>query len=67
MRRAELFDLWDERDRRYRLRKHSLPLDDVASIRGFRLREVDLLATDTDRQVALARLATWRPPLVEVI
>lgn len=70
MTRAVLFRLWAERDRRYSFaRKPGTHLTDaeVSSIRAYRLRETALLDSDQDRQVAVARLSTWRPPLAEVL
>lgn len=70
MTRTVLFKLWSARDARYALaRKPGTHLTEreVSSIRAYRLREVELLEKDQDRQVAIDRLATWRPPLSELL
>ena len=68
MTRRALLTLWASRDRRYGLpRRYQLTEADVSAIRAYRLREVELLEKDSDRQVAIAVLSTWRLPFSEMI
>lgn len=68
MTRRALLRLWADRDRRYGLaRRIQLTDADVSAIRAYRLREVELIAKDDDRQVAMAILSTWRLPFSEML
>jgi hypothetical protein len=68
MTRHELVKLWQDRDRRYAVRRHhgrTAPLmpAEQDSIRAWRLHEISLLPSD-DRPAALAVLSAWRAPVV---
>lgn len=65
---TDLTDLWDERDRRYAVRRHNgviAPLTpaEESSIRAYRLSETKALPP-VERDRALDALAAWTPPVI---
>jgi hypothetical protein len=66
MTRRPLLKLWVARDKRYALQRkpeHRLTEAMVASIRAYRLREVELLDSESDRIFATVLVSQWTPPL----
>ena len=60
---AELMALWDERDRRYGVRRYPLPPEQIAALIDHRYREVVLIDGDDKRDLALKRIiADWEMP-----
>ena len=67
---ADLIAKWDERDRRYSVRKVSgfaAPLTEAeeTAVKMFRRLETQDLHPD-EQEIALRAIANWHPPLVSV-
>ena len=64
---AELYKAWDERDRRYSVRKGisgyiALSEAEIDAVKSWRRKEIDLLPPD-ERSTAWGVFHRWEPPL----